>query len=299
MQDKDLSHINTRYTGPAAILGAGEAGIALQRHEVAQAPMQLATSIHYDAVQDFKDPNGNPYPNKPVGNHVHARLDAGNQKTGTDTSGSDALCFQGNWVRGHLLNHDLGGVALYNNLFPITTQANSEHYHEVEKHVKHWLGWANNNRDNNNDCTHHIVYDVSASQTGNTPGGTFACDAYTVAEDANDDYAAGPRINKTIVSSPGPVANTREYNYKNNVNQVGRYAQVNMGLANTVLRDQYPRGNAGAPNNWRHVHGTALINNQTIDDLNELDADGKLALFGDAGPILGDDNDEQVDLGDV
>lgn len=40
------------------------------------------------------------------------------------------------WIRGHLLNDNLGGSALKFNLYPITGSANKEHHARVESHVK-------------------------------------------------------------------------------------------------------------------------------------------------------------------
>lgn len=40
------------------------------------------------------------------------------------------------WIRGHLLNDNLGGSALKFNLYPITGSANKEHHSRVESHVK-------------------------------------------------------------------------------------------------------------------------------------------------------------------
>jgi hypothetical protein len=40
------------------------------------------------------------------------------------------------WVRGHLLNHNLGGPGEKRNLTPITKAANSEHHNQIEKLLK-------------------------------------------------------------------------------------------------------------------------------------------------------------------
>jgi hypothetical protein len=40
------------------------------------------------------------------------------------------------WVRGHLLNHNIGGPGEKRNLTPITKKANSEHLHNIEEFVK-------------------------------------------------------------------------------------------------------------------------------------------------------------------
>ncbi|TND02441.1 MAG: hypothetical protein FD123_4114 [Bacteroidetes bacterium] len=39
-------------------------------------------------------------------------------------------------IRGHLLNHDLGGYGVPENLYPISSMANSEHSNKVEQNVK-------------------------------------------------------------------------------------------------------------------------------------------------------------------
>lgn len=41
-----------------------------------------------------------------------------------------------NYVRGHLMNQDLGGEGISKNLTPITKKTNSRHYHQVEKEIK-------------------------------------------------------------------------------------------------------------------------------------------------------------------
>ncbi len=45
-------------------------------------------------------------------------------------------------VRGHLLNHDLGGYAVPENLYPISTKANADHSAKVEQNVKKALSDA-------------------------------------------------------------------------------------------------------------------------------------------------------------
>ena len=43
------------------------------------------------------------------------------------------------YLKGHLLNHDLGGLAIAANLFPITYEMNSQHSNMAEEPVKHSL----------------------------------------------------------------------------------------------------------------------------------------------------------------
>jgi len=43
------------------------------------------------------------------------------------------------YIRGHLLNDNVGGEGVAYNLFPITANANSQHLHKIEKQVKKWV----------------------------------------------------------------------------------------------------------------------------------------------------------------
>jgi hypothetical protein len=43
------------------------------------------------------------------------------------------------YIRGHLLNDNLGGLGVATNLFPITGNANSQHAHRIEETVKKWV----------------------------------------------------------------------------------------------------------------------------------------------------------------
>lgn len=61
------------------------------------------------------------------------------------------------YVKGHLLNHDLGGPGLFFNLFPITNYANSEHKTKVEMPVKSLLNEISTITDNGA----YVKYDVA------------------------------------------------------------------------------------------------------------------------------------------
>jgi hypothetical protein len=53
----------------------------------------------------------------------------------TDPSNSSAL----KYVKGHILNENIGGIAENQNLFPITGNANSRHYYSTERRVVNWI----------------------------------------------------------------------------------------------------------------------------------------------------------------
>jgi hypothetical protein len=221
-----------------------------------------------------------------------AELDPKDPKTGTDTSGSDAFNglftrLQGpsngsTWVRGHLLNHDLGGIAHYNNLFPITTAANGEHYHEVEKQVKHWV--ANKNL---------VTYEVDAKKTGDdtTPSGEFVCNAKVAGYYGGGVDYSGEVIDKTIKSSPVKVAGTRHYSGGN----VGtdKYSDVELGGTNTVFRDSYKGLKKDA--RWQHAGGTVDTNNQEVPAGITVQVGVKPEIAEHAPVLL---NDDEVGNGD-
>lgn len=70
-----------------------------------------------------------------VGMHMRAFLDPAHPRKGSEPgSGGDYAIYtelrdyyDGNFIKGHLLNADLGGIGIPDNLFPITSEANSQH----------------------------------------------------------------------------------------------------------------------------------------------------------------------------
>ena len=68
-------------------------------------------------------------------------------------------------IRGHLLNHDLGGYGVPENLYPISSMANSQHSDRVEQNVKGAL------TESAGDTKNRIEYSVDVAQygSGNTP----------------------------------------------------------------------------------------------------------------------------------
>lgn len=206
---------------------------------------QLApTTINYGNLQEFKF-NGK---TGSVGSKMTAHLNPSDPRKGSDTSRSNAFAslFKElkpstglDWVRGHLLNHDLGGVAHYNNLFPITKGANNDHKYEVEYPVKHWLTAG---------C--EIDYSVTAkkenTETTNADG-VFECLA-TVTEGA-PEYK-GKKIQKNIHSKTQKIINEMRYAKKEPEVREGS-VEVEYGANNNTWRDEYKA--PGATKDWEHL----------------------------------------------
>lgn len=220
--------------------------------------IQAKTTIEYGPLKTFtfQASNMNQPVTGEVGSAMQANLDPKDSRTGTDTGGSNAYnnlfsALQSKtastWVRGHLLNHDLGGVAHYNNLFPLTTAANGEHYQEVEKQVKHWV--ANNNE---------VHYEVWAYQQGTDGSGKFDCLAYPTS-----GKHQGDEIRKTIHSLPQRVNSTQQYKYKSN-KAAKKFSSVEIHGGNTVKRDSYKNEKYKTSSSWKHRSGSVGVNNKSL-----------------------------------
>ncbi|MCR9171023.1 MAG: DNA/RNA non-specific endonuclease [bacterium] len=219
---------------------------------------QLETKISYKGTQDFTYANQT----DKVGKEVDAYLDPAYPVQGTDTTGADqtalmhALPTSGGkkWVKGHLLNHDLGGRAIAWNLFPITSHANSEHYHEVEKPIKHWIG-----------KNYHVKYNVKAiaenAADRNNANGFFACTAEAIGQ-RGDEPLHGKVISKAIRSLTERRDYEREYSKKPNKIARNKYSDVVYGSYNSVARDQY--GTITKNKKWNHMTGSKGLNVDSV-----------------------------------
>lgn len=216
-------------------------------------PVQMKTDIKYDAPQKFTFGDVTDY----VGTKVEANLDPKDPIVGSDTGGSeqDELMEQlpkaTTWKKGHLLNHDLGGRAIVWNLFPITTAANGEHYHEVEKIVKNWLG-------NGKEATYTVraVADNLGDKTN--ANGRFECTASVITTDDEDPFK-GQHINKTIYSHVPEQSWNRKYSKKKDETKKAFGSVGYNGDDDQVKRDQVGK-NMKTLQNWDHHSGNQDLN---------------------------------------
>lgn len=90
---------------------------------------------------------------------------------------------QANIVRGHLLNHDLGGFGMPENLYPISTKANAEHSSKVEQEVKKLLGKEidKSNKGEEIKLVHYTVV-VNENVQGSPENAAFNCTFNTEGE---------------------------------------------------------------------------------------------------------------------
>ncbi|MCD4484553.1 hypothetical protein LQR31_08735 [Chromobacterium vaccinii] len=146
-------------------------------------PIKKPTAIkhHYSYVTvNMPAPGGGTAPaHYKVGRKMEADLNPHDVVTGSAT-GPNWTWMQAlrqaypkaNVVRGHLLNHDLGGRSVEENLYPISTSANGDHSRNVEVHVKERLydtakqGW--------DEPVHYEVL-VSETNANNPEKAAFNC----------------------------------------------------------------------------------------------------------------------------
>ncbi len=142
--------------------------------------MALKTEIKHKAGTVSWD--GNRYL---VGKEMSAKLWHADPVVGTAT-GPNWTWMYGLWkkfkpagpVRGHLLNHDLGGFAEPNNLYPISTKANADHSELVEQKVKALLAKQREEADNGR-LADRVVYEVDVDEKSGidtpSPVAEFKC----------------------------------------------------------------------------------------------------------------------------
>ncbi len=80
------------------------------------------------------------------------------------------------YIRGHLLNGNIGGPGIAENLFPITAQANSLHYQLIEKYVEEWV----------NTFKYYVYYQVEVKNRNDKNGeADLECKAYPIDTNGN------------------------------------------------------------------------------------------------------------------
>lgn len=103
-----------------------------------------------------------------VGKKMEAKLDPEEPVKGSATTADNYDWMKGirayykpaGVIRGHLLNHDLGGYGVPENLYPISSMANSQHSDRVEQNVKGLL------TDSAGNTKNEITYSVEVDEQG-------------------------------------------------------------------------------------------------------------------------------------
>lgn len=117
---------------------AAQAKMINQIHGSSSPVSQLATQIRYTQGDIDYWQGGNNWGTQTVGIYTEAFLDPRDPKTGSRTAAGQGIYQNGhyNLVQGHLLNANLGGQAIDENLFPITPEMNRAHSVQIEQQMK-------------------------------------------------------------------------------------------------------------------------------------------------------------------
>jgi hypothetical protein len=152
---------------------------AVQRQAItgkSDEPIQLKTDIRH--TTGTVKANGGDHT---VGLAMNAQLDPKDpvkgSATGVNTAWMQWIRAQypkANVVRGHLLNHDLGGFGIEENLYPISTLANANHSSKVEQNVKAALTTLNGEVHAKDQG--YIYYNVAVNQIKSYEEAQFKCD---------------------------------------------------------------------------------------------------------------------------
>ncbi|HPS13693.1 MAG TPA: hypothetical protein PLB87_10480 [Prolixibacteraceae bacterium] len=176
-----------------------------------KAAAQLKTTINYTTgtVDYYTSPNANNnIGTQTVGKKVEATLDPEKPLKGSATGDPQKSFNQAirayfaneSMVRGHLLNHDLGGYGVEDNLFPITNAANSMHKTKVEYGVKGALQNANSTTGDGVFYSVEVIGDTNFAQ--DEPKSAFVCHAHELSDlDTSDTGTKGNDILDVTVNS--------------------------------------------------------------------------------------------------
>jgi hypothetical protein len=164
---------------------------------------QLKTEITYTegTIDDGKKP-------RLVGKNMVAKLDPEDPVQGTATGKNwtwmRALkhTLQEKMIRGHLLNHDLGGFGIPANLYPITHRANMDHKNRIEYPLKATLTklFGLNKKKSKTDKD-RLIYEVRVD--GDFPNAKFHIGAKSEKENDSIDKLLKGVDGYDVVSTPG------------------------------------------------------------------------------------------------
>ncbi len=173
-------------------------------------PVQLKTTVDWTAQEFPYADQTNPkvWKKGRAGYKMRATLDPNDPKQGASTTSNEMnKLFQSlntywepgtkHWVRGHLLNDNLGGKNVSINLFPITGHANGDHLNNVERVIKDWIR-----------AGAEVYYEVTAKRYSGTvdgvpnAAGELECYAYVKDRKSAPDSYKGKSLHRTIKSTP-------------------------------------------------------------------------------------------------
>ena len=216
------SSINKDIQAFQNLANSANSPIAQMQRIANTTPIQRKTNISHSTANFTYKTGATSTESETVGTSMTAYLDPKDPVSGSEPGASEQKNLMkrlkgkyglASWalIKGHLLNHDLGGFGVASNLFPITKDANGGHLRAAEYGVKEHLKTANTNHDKGNN-PNGVLYQVNVqsgldeNSYGN--GSKFVCNAWDInnidgSRTLGDKFIDGIEIE----SNPGTATN--------------------------------------------------------------------------------------------
>lgn len=187
-----------------------------------------------------------------VGLEMHANLDPDDPVTGSATTAENYDFMKGiryyysqaGVIRGHLLNHDLGGYGVPENLYPISSIANSSHSERVEQKVKGALSKSASG--SKKDIKYTVVVEQKGRSMATFESADFKCKwtdengnghADVIESRLNIDKGWGGK--STGEKSPSKWRHGSRRGAENFSTQIGKKIGIDLGFLNGISPSDY------------------------------------------------------------
>jgi hypothetical protein len=281
----EAAHVVQQRAGVQLLGGVGQVGDTYERHADAVAArvvagrsaedlltpfaggsgggggaVQLQTEIHH-TTGTFDWDSGGMTISEPVGVSMWADLDPADRKAGSAPGAGVQhgmmqhlnATFPARMIRGHLLNGNLGGLGIAENLYPITNQANGQHEREVESQVKNEIHQGNRVR--------YRVDVVNAANDDTNPDATFRCRVWRHTGGANFTQILQKEINSQPGAPKGQQGTT-------NVTNLGQGLDGRRQFRNASLHGGWRQNGKGMRANLQAGAATLANSTGTVEDNN-------------------------------
>lgn len=206
-QESDATQpVASKTVTPAFTDQRASTSAQLQQQKIIQRKTEIQHTTGTYNYYDHKDASRK---DQNVGVEMKAYLDPKKEIRGSETGGPQKEFITSlrktfpndNMIRGHLLNHDLGGFGVEQNLFPITSSANGVHLRTVEYGVKQALINANAQ---NKGVFYHVKVSGARSDATDSPVSAFECKAnyLTDVEDHSGTSIGSEILSVNVTSTP-------------------------------------------------------------------------------------------------
>lgn len=296
--------INTdrKAIAPAFIDQRTSTSAQLQQQKMIQRKTEIQHTTGTYSYHDHRDASRK---DQNVGVEMKAYLDPAKAIRGSETGGPQKEFITSlrktfpndNMIRGHLLNHDLGGFGVEQNLFPITSSANGVHLRTVEYGVKQALVNANAQ---DKGVFYHVKVSGERSDANDSPVSVFECKANYLndVEDHSGASIGDEILSVNVTSTPkksGPkrAAGLRGSAAKPGGQSVGNFKH-SAGLAT------WKHSGSGVSNFKHYVEqGAIKTTTESVDEEVAINKDTAFLYLDEHGEEINGIFDLLLDLAEV